>query len=167
VLLWFLNLFPQYRDAVARAADTDVIREERDGLMADADTLRQANTELTTEKLLLEDRLQSALDDKQQLWDLVKDSLHGERYALQTQVNHATQRHGGGIPYPDANALPAHTVRTQEGGPIGPKRRLLPSQAGAMRTRKYIMEELIPDLEAKARAAGIPVVDPPGTGQTQ
>ena len=68
------------------------------------------------------------------------ESLDGERYALHTQVNHATQRAGGGVPYPEASALPDERVaKLQKSGPIGRRGRMLPSQVAMRAERDNIL----------------------------
>jgi regulator of replication initiation timing len=136
----FLRLFSQYRDlaelAQAQARncesltlDVEHLTNQLKSAEHDIASLQEANQELTTENLRLQDRLDAAIEDKQNLWSLVHESLDGERYALHTQVNHATQRAGGGIPYPEASTLPEDRVaRLQKSGPVGRAGRMLPSQ---------------------------------------
>lgn len=162
--LWLLRLFRQFRDletlAVmqARAAEraeeeqrrltgridsleqsATVSREETDSLHEDITNLQQTRDQLIAEKVLLEDRLTAALQEKDRLWESTNRALDGERYALHTMVNHATQKNGGGTPYPDAHTLPPSEVRqVQRPGPIGRSARMLPSEIAARETARFI-----------------------------
>lgn len=125
MIIWFLRLF-----SVFRATEGDLV------------AAREALDELSTEKLLLQDRLDAALADKDKLWSTMQDALDNERAALRSQVNHAVQKTGGGIPYPDAHFLPAGSVReVQASGPIGRRGRLLPSEAAQRQTGRFLAEE--------------------------
>lgn len=170
-MIWFLRLFPEYRDLdalietlSARVEDAEgradhaaeaygILKQEVDTLKAEANDLRteaaslsldirnlhEANTEFINEKLRLEDRLSTALDDKQRLWDSMNESLRGERYAYQTMVNHAVQGKGFGVPYPEAHTLPPEAVRKpQEPGPIGRTARMLPSEMAERANRQFV-----------------------------
>lgn len=154
-MLWFLRLFRQFRelDALvlsqaerieACAKDQERISEllvENESLNTDLENLREANQELSSEKSLLEDRLSSAIADKDKLWETMQTALQGERFAYQTMVNHSVQKTGGGIPYPDAHSLPAQSVhKPQEPGPIGRSARVLPSEIAERSTRKFVQE---------------------------
>lgn len=100
------------------------------------------------DRIRVQDRLDSAIQDRDKLWDLVKESLAGERYALQTQVNHANQKMGGGVVYPDAHSLPSNAVpKAQEGGPIGRTGRFIPSQAAGAATTKALEEYAVSQLQ--------------------
>lgn len=132
------------RDRMAdEAAKLDVercdLRNQLASAESDLDALRNANEELVTEKTLLEDRIESALGDKDRLWETMQQALSGERYALQTMVNHSTQKAGGGTPFPEANILPAEVVRKpQVGGSVGRRGRILPSQQMAAANRQFV-----------------------------
>lgn len=92
-------------------------------------------------RILAEDRLNSAIQDRDKLWDLVQESLRGERFALQTQVNHANQKTGGGIVYEEAHFLPPNVLpKPQEGGPIGRRGRSTLSQAESEMTAIAVEE---------------------------
>ncbi len=133
MITWFLGLFHTFN-----------------ALMRETESLRTAVNELTTEKLLLQDRLEAALEDKQHLWIGMESALQNEREALRTQVNHAVQRAGGGIPYPNAHSLPANVVREpQTPGPVGRRGRMLPSEIAQQQTQKF-MEEFVESLAPKA-----------------
>lgn len=104
---------------------------------------RNACEEMSTEKLLLQDRLDSAIQDKEQLWGTMQEALSGERNALRMQINHAVQKAGGGIPYPDSHALPANAAyQPQKPGPIGRTARVLPSEMQS-RANHNFMEEWV------------------------
>jgi hypothetical protein len=134
-MLWFLRLFPAFRalalnysEALTKAAD-----------------LRDSLDEIAIEKLRLQDRLDAALTDKEHLWNSMQDAIDNERAALRMQVNHAVQKAGGGIPYPDAHSLPSSAVRPlQAPGPVGRQGRILASEAITRRTQQWINEELAP-----------------------
>lgn len=135
-MLFFLRLFSIFRDLEARAAmqsrtqqEFDDLTAEKNSLETDLGNIREAYQELTTEKLLLQDRLDSAIQDKDKLWEEMSNALENERFALRMQINHAVQHAGGGVVYADAHALPAAVVRPiQKGGPVGRSGRLLPSE---------------------------------------
>ena len=162
----FLRLFEDFRNI---EASNQKHYEERSGLLKQVDNLnvqlaqvgneqsslwkltREAQAERDTaqegylreqqERIRTQDRLDSAIQDREQLWGLVKESLAGERFALQTQVNHANQKTGAGIVYPDAHSLPMHAVpKQQESGPVGRAGRMMPSQAAAQATTRALEE---------------------------
>ena len=149
-MLWLLRLFPQFRDLESlvqvqaetieksessvradlayRDKEIQAVTAERDSFRTDLVFCRQANQDLTVEKLRLQDRLDSALSDKDHLWGIMQEALDNERYAMRMQVNFAVQPTGAGTPYPDAPSLPAHRIpKPQEGGPIGRSGRQFPS----------------------------------------
>ena len=145
-MLWLLRLFPQFRELEALAAMQAARVEECEGqqqsietLTAENESLRESNQQLSTEKLLLEDRLESSTQDRDRLWETMQESLRGERYAYQTMVNHAVQKTGAGTPYPDAHSLPASEIRKpQAPGPIGRSARVLPSEMANRASRQFI-----------------------------
>lgn len=138
-MLWFLRLFRQFRELESLAVMQSESAEECARNQADIESLREANQQLSTEKLLLEDRLESAIADKDRLWETMQESLRGERYAYQTMVNHATQKTGAGTPYPDAHSLPASEIRKpQAPGPIGRSARVLPSEMAQRQKREFV-----------------------------
>jgi hypothetical protein len=114
-------------------------------LQDEAITLREQIEQLSTEKLILQDRLDSSLQDHDQMWSMIRESLDGERMALRTQVNHAVARAGGGVPYPDAHQMPASAVpQKREVGPVGRRSRLLYSEASAAHDRRFIQDMMTP-----------------------
>lgn len=107
----------------------------------DLTNCREALDAASNDRISLQDRLESALSDKDKLWGSMQDALNNERFALRSQINHANQKAGAGIPYPDAHSLPpAAVMKPQEGGPIGRKGRILPSEAIAKHDREFIKE---------------------------
>ena len=166
MILWFLSLFTAFREldnCAARMAEEiersdsayKTLHDEKCALedrvhtllteveaeRQDLKNLQGANQELITEKLLLQDRLESALSDKDKLWDTMTEAMNGERPALHTMVNHSVQKNGGGIPFPDAHALPPSEVRkVQESGPVGRRSRILPSELAERQSVKFIKD---------------------------
>lgn len=152
-MIWLLRLFPQFRELDAlvqmqaekvqefenlEAKTTDLVVENQ-SLTQDISNLQEANQELVNEKLRLEDRLEAMTTDRDKLWDTMQDAIHGERYAYQTMVNHAVQKNGGGIPFPDSHSLPPAEVRKiQAPGPIGRAARILPSELAARNTSQFV-----------------------------
>lgn len=116
---WFLRLFGAYRRL---AASVEVLQ---------------------TEKLILQDRLDGALQDRDRVWESFQAALAGERLAYQMQINHAVQKAGGGVPYPDAHSLPSGALPKQQApGAIGRGSRMLFSESAARHNRQFI-EELV------------------------
>lgn len=143
MILWFLRLFPQFRNLEALALMQAESAEESRSLVEDLKNLEIAREELIREKVLLEDRLSSALADKDRLWDAMQRAMDGERFALRTMVNHAVAKTGGGTPYQDAHALPASEVRKiQTPGPVGRRGRTLPSELAAKESERFMHEWL-------------------------
>jgi hypothetical protein len=90
------------------------------------DTIR----ELTNEKLRLQDRLDAALEDRKQLWNLMQQSIDEMKIAYQSHINVQWQKQGANPPYPDAPHLPPNAVPPQQGNePVGRRGRMLPSEA--------------------------------------
>lgn len=145
MILWFLRLFPQFRDLEAlvnmQAAGAEERHAEYDSLHEDIANLEGVKIQLIAEKALLEDRLAGAIADKDRQWDAMQNAIDGERYALRTMVNHATQKAGGGTPYQDAHALPPSEVRKiQTSGPVGRRGRILPSELASKETNRFVGE---------------------------
>ncbi len=151
----FLRLFPVFADLEERvdiqarelyalegvdARAGDLLRQKRH-LESELADLRESYHSLQMEKLMLQDRLEASLTDKDRLWGLMEGALAGERTAYQMHVNEAWQRRGAGIPYPAAPHLEGSAARpVQESGPIGRRARILPSELGAQRTGEFIRE---------------------------
>jgi len=164
LILWFLNFFGQFRDLSSLAqmqaekvAEFDVVSAQLEekradcmSLQIDLDNLRASHDELVTEKRLLEDRLQSALNDKDKLWEQMQEALDNERYALRSQVNVFCQRSGGGIPYSEAHSIPPELApRPQKSGPIGRAGRRLPSEAAARASADFVHAYYAPPGESE------------------
>lgn len=102
--------------------------KERDAAQAVSDSLRL--------------QLEGTLLDRHQLWDLVKNSIDGERRAYQMHVNISMQKQGAGIPYPDSPHLDgAATPKIQAPGPIMRAQRELPSQVLSRNLSRFVTEE--------------------------
>lgn len=126
----FLRLFAQYR-----------------ALEDELETLRAQHARVSQDNILLQDRLDAAREDRERLWTVTQQCLEGERIAYQAHINQAWQRHGGGIPYPDAPHLPASAVpKEQSTEPIGRRGRVLASEAVQQKTSEFI--------ESLARSVG-------------
>lgn len=126
----FLRLFAQYR-----------------ALEDELETLRAQHARVSQDNILLQDRLDAAREDRERLWTVTQQCLEGERTAYQAHINQAWQRHGGGIPYPDAPHLPASAVpKEQSTEPIGRRGRVLASEAVQQKTSEFI--------ESLARSVG-------------
>ncbi len=151
----FLRLFPAFADLEERvdiqarelyalegvdARAGDLLRQKRH-LESELADLRESYHTLQMEKLMLQDRLEASLTDKDRLWGAMQDALDNERYSMRMQINHAVQKASGGIPFPDAHSLPASSVaKTQQPGPVGRRGRLLPSEAAAQQSTQFIRE---------------------------
>jgi hypothetical protein len=110
-------------------------------LEAENARLIEAVSELTQEKLRLQDRLDAALADRQRLWDLTSQSIDEMKLAYQSHINVQWQKQGGGTPYPDAPHLPAHMVpKEQSHEPVGRRGRMLPSEAVQRASREFIQK---------------------------
>lgn len=114
MILWFLRLFREFR-----VLETD---------LANARAAIQGESE---ERVRAEFQLDTLLRDRDRDREMLKEALHGERYALQSQANILSQRSGAGVPYPDAHKIDSPHL-TQEGGPAGASPRMLPSQRAEM-----------------------------------
>jgi hypothetical protein len=96
-------------------------------LEIDLTAAREAVDEEAEYRQRAEDLADALARDRDKLWDLARESLKGERYALQSQANILSQRSGAGVVYPDAHSI-NNPVLQQEGGPAGRQGRILPSQ---------------------------------------
>lgn len=87
----------------------------------------------------LQDRLEAAQSDRVKLWDTMQEALRGERLAYQSAINHAVQRMGGGVVYPEAHSLPLNAVpRDTKNEAIGS--RMLPSERVNRETQRFVTE---------------------------
>ena len=97
-------------------------------LLAD---LEQAHTE----KLVLQDRLAAAENDRSRVWDEMQSARAAERQCLHMLINIEYQRHYGIAPYPDDPKLPPST---NTGGP--PSVRMTASQAVEAQINNVVRE---------------------------
>lgn len=138
LMIWFLRLFSAFRDMEALL---EMQAQTAEDMEADLKACHSSLEDVGIEKLQLQDRLESALSDKEHLWAAMNEALGNERDALRMQVNHAVQKSGGGIPYPDSHSLPPSAARPlQAPGPVGRSGRRLPSEMGQDQTNKFIAE---------------------------
>ena len=126
MILRFLRLFPQFR----------ALESDRDARLLE---LRETAQELQQQNLLLQDRLDMAMQDRTKLWDLMQKSIDEMRVAYQMHINAQWQKEGHGRPYPEAPGLPDYAVPKQVSDPVVP-RRMLPSEAAAAMTRRFVEE---------------------------
>ena len=146
MLLWFLNLFRPFRELqnlvqlqLEKAEQFDeqerMLEEKRtdcQSLQTDLDSLREDHDSLLSDKAVLQDRVDSLIEENGRVWVLLQEALANERNALRTQLNFEVQRHGGGIPYPEAYSLPPNAVRpVQPAGTIGRAARMLRNRTRA------------------------------------
>lgn len=114
MIRWFLSLFAAYRQQ--------------------AETIQS----LTTDKLLLQDRLDAVMNDRSELWRMMETAINNERATLQMQVNFQTQQRFGVTPFPDAMHLPQEA---NAHGPMEPlSRRQMPSEMIANGTARFIRQ---------------------------
>jgi hypothetical protein len=126
VILRFLRLFSAFR---ALEQDRGVI----------VDGLRESVQELTTEKLLLRDRLDAVMNDRGELWRMMERAIENERDTLKTQANFYSQQRYGVVQYPESVKLPESMEASEHAaGPLG--RRQMPSERMAQQTSKFIRE---------------------------
>jgi hypothetical protein len=123
VIVRFLRLFGPFRD----------LEQDRDATVAD---LRRQLQDEAASKLVLQDRLDSVLADRQNLWELLREALSNERAAFQMHINAAWVKDGHSAPYPDA-AAPERRAPREVSDPIIPRAQL-PSEAVASASRRYI-----------------------------
>jgi hypothetical protein len=120
----FLRTFPQYR-----------------ALEREVKTLREEHVRLTTERMMLQDRLDAAQEDRNRLWNLTQKCLEGERLAYQSHINVQWQKQGGGVPYPEAPHLPPAAVpQPSPNEPLGRRGRILPSEAVARASNAFVKD---------------------------
>lgn len=115
---------------LSRSAEYRALREDRD-------RLREALQSVTTEKLMLQDRLDSTLADRDKLWDMAQQCISQERVSYQMQINAQWQKQGFGAPYPDAPKLPPNALPSNDHGPIG-SRPEMPSAGVARANAEFI-----------------------------
>lgn len=124
MILRFLRLFSAFR----------ALEQDRDATVAN---LCESLQQMTTEKLLLQDRLDAVMEDRAKLWGMMERSIENERATLQMQVNFGTQQRFGITPFPEAVHLPPSAEPSAEkSAPFG--RRMMPSEMVAQRTREFV-----------------------------
>lgn len=94
----------------------------------EVEQLRETVDILTREKLVLEERLLAAQEERTRVWALFDKAIEGERAAYQMHVNLSLQRQGAGVPYPEAFHIPPSSIPNTPGEAIGRKGRVLPSE---------------------------------------
>jgi hypothetical protein len=127
-MLWFLNLFPGFR-----ALSNELVAEQDE-----VARLREELQATTTEKLILQDRMDAVLNDRGNLWEMVKEAIANERISYQMHVNVQWQKEGRSAPWPDAPQMPHRSVPQNNQDPIG--RKPFPSEAVAQQTRSFIAD---------------------------
>lgn len=105
--------------------------------------VRNTVAELQHENDRLQARIYSAMEDRSRLWDALQAALASERAAYQLNINAATQRINGGIPYPDAPHL-AQQAATQPGEStsLGRQGRISISDRLNQATESYIQAKI-------------------------
>ena len=152
MILWFLRLFPEFRD-LQNAYDMTVsnyekqsgaygekvrVEMERDSLKADLAFCRSRLQEAETENLRLQDRVEAANEDRKQLWAMLQESLGNERKAFMMQVNEAWQKKYGVTPHPEAPSIPEKFENAVDAvTEFGRQGRLLPSEVVANAERTF------------------------------
>lgn len=114
MIRWFLSLFAEYRNQAA--------------------TIQS----LSSEKLILQDRLDSVMNDRAELWRMFESSISNERATYQMQINFQAQQKFGVTPFPDAVHLPAEASAPGQVSPLS--RRQMPSEMIAAGTAKFLKE---------------------------
>lgn len=122
MILWILRLFQAFRD----------LEGERDHTVT---VLREELQHITTEKLILQDRLDAMAEDRSRMWSLMEKSIEEMKISYQSHINVQWQKQGFGAPYPDAPQIPHHAVPPANQEPI--TRRELPSEAQARITSNF------------------------------
>jgi hypothetical protein len=129
-----LRLFSYVRDLELRIQESRDERDRINALESEAEGLRVALAESTQQNLRLQDRLDSALEDRGKLWELTSQCINAERAAYQSHVNMSWREHGLGLPFPDAPAPPPKSDVVSD--PV--KRRMLPSERVAAATAEFV-----------------------------
>lgn len=101
--------------------------------------LRQSLQDVTVEKLIAEDRLRSAIVDKEQLWKLMSQSIQDMKVAYQMHINLSWQKQGLPAPYPESPGMGPEQVSAQQ----MPADRTIPrpmlaSEAVALHKKRFI-----------------------------
>jgi hypothetical protein len=148
VLLKFFRLFSVFREAEAdarlatanaerckREALND--REARRSLEADHKAVCAQLQDVTTQNLILQDRMEALLSDRNRLWDLVARSIEDMKISYQMHVNEQWQKQYGTAPYPDAPQIPEHSTARPVNNPIVPGT-MLPGERVRQQTAVFL-----------------------------
>lgn len=100
--------------------------------------LEHSVQELSSQNLVLQDRLDQSIAERERVWNLAMEARKAETTALQMQVNIDLQRQGFAPLYEDAPKLPQAPHQAPE-NPVVPGRPL-PSQAVRSQTQQFIKE---------------------------
>lgn len=129
----FLRLFKEFRDIEAYCGTCNDLAVKSG---AEAIQLREALQEQNTQNLLLQDRLDAAMDDRAKLWGMMERAIENERATLQMQCNFTVQQKFGITPFPDAPHLPPSAEPSAENAaPFA--RRMMPSELVAHRIAQF------------------------------
>lgn len=101
MILRFLRLFPAFR----------ALEQDRDATLT---ALRESLQEQNTQNLLLQDRLDFAMEDRGKLWDAMVSAQSAKDLSYQMQINFATQQKFGVTPFPEATHLPPSSAPSPE-----------------------------------------------------
>ena len=107
-------------------------------------SLRESLQSASSQALLLQDRLDSALSDRTELWNMTRECINNERASYQMHVNEQWQKQWGVAPFPDAPQIPQHAAAKHVSDPIIP-RSMLPSEGVRRATQKF-MSDVLPNL---------------------
>lgn len=110
--------------------------------------IRESHELIAAEKARLEDRIESAITDKERLWNLMECAQSEVVNSLKMQVNHISQRSGGGVAYPEAGQLsPELERKPQKAGPVGRSARAIPSQQASLQRRNFAKNHYNPPVQ--------------------
>jgi len=125
-------------DWLIRLAGIDVaeLNARLETAESDLAAARDEVQRLTVECDRLQDRLDAALQDRQNLWDVTQEALRGERTAYQMSINAQWQQRGFGAPYPEAPQIPPGSAPQKVEDPIIPRREL-PSERQSRAARHF------------------------------
>lgn len=139
MILWLLSHLAVVRSILQSRSE---LRDSYHKELTVSEGLREALQSASSEKLVLQDRLDSVLEDRSRLWDLVSKSINNERAAYQMQINSQWQKQGFGAPYPEAPKLPLEAIPERGGGTAGRHTAQMPSARVAQATANFINEQI-------------------------
>lgn len=143
LLVRFLRMFMWVRELeLETQRERDRISQYAGELQAkdlELEEVREALEARNRENLLLQDRVDSAREDRGKLWELLRDRLQAADSALKMQVNVGFQRSYGISPYPDEVKLPSGAEADLE-SPLSTPRRMTPSEAMGKQTQRFVQE---------------------------